>query len=239
LVKAGGIYAAAVSALAATGAAAECRLALLLAIDVSSSVDPSEDALQRGGLASALVAPEVMAAFFATDAPVALAAFEWSGRYNQALLLDWTMINAPEDLTDAALAISSTQRSQDDYPTAMGYALGYGATLLEQAPVCDAQVIDIAGDGISNDGFAPALAYAYFPFQGVTVNGLVVLDGRDDAALLAFYQREVIRGRLAFVEMARGFADYENAMQRKLLRELSVRVIGARPVQAPGTGPAG
>lgn len=59
--------------------AAECRLALVLAIDVSSSVDAAEDALQRNGLAAALLAPEVQAAIFAADLPVALTAFEWSG----------------------------------------------------------------------------------------------------------------------------------------------------------------
>lgn len=241
MVGARAIPAAAILALVAKGAAAApCRLALLLAIDVSSSVDQSEDALQRGGLAGALVAPDVVAAFLASDAPVALAAFEWSGRYNQAVLLDWTIIRSPADLTDAALAISRTTRSHDNYPTALGHALAHGATVLEQAPYCDAQVIDIAGDGINNEGFAPAQAYAHFPFEGVTVNGLVVLDGSDDAALLGYYQREVMRGRLAFVETARGFSDYENAMQRKLLRELSVRIIGARTVGPLGaTGPAG
>lgn len=58
--------------------AAQCRLALLLALDVSSSVDAREDQLQRGGTASALIAPEVTEAFFASDLPVALAVYEWS-----------------------------------------------------------------------------------------------------------------------------------------------------------------
>ncbi|MEO0865387.1 MAG: DUF1194 domain-containing protein, partial [Pseudomonadota bacterium] len=84
-------------ALTCAGPAAACRLALLLALDVSSSVDAREDQLQRGGLAAALVAPEVVAAFLASEDPVALAAFEWSGRYNQEILFDWILINSPAD----------------------------------------------------------------------------------------------------------------------------------------------
>ncbi|MBO6855229.1 MAG: DUF1194 domain-containing protein, partial [Marivivens sp.] len=78
--------------------ASACRLALVLALDVSSSVDAAEDRLQRNGLASALLAPEVQAAFFATPDPVALYAFEWSGRYDQSVLVSWQMIRTPGDL---------------------------------------------------------------------------------------------------------------------------------------------
>ena len=99
-------------------------------MDVSSSVSAEEDALQRGGLAAALIAPEVQAAMFASPLPVALAAFEWSGRYNQELLLDWTLIRSPEDLTRVAETIGLSQRSQRDFPTALGHALGYGAGLI-------------------------------------------------------------------------------------------------------------
>ena len=61
--------------------------------NVSISVDEAEDALQRGGMAAALTAPEVTRAFFFSDLPVALAVYEWSGRNNQKILLDWTLIN--------------------------------------------------------------------------------------------------------------------------------------------------
>ena len=63
-------------------------------MDVSSSVDAAEDRLQRGGIVAALTAPEVQEAFFAGDLPVALAVYEWSGRYNQEIILDWTMISS-------------------------------------------------------------------------------------------------------------------------------------------------
>ena len=224
----------------ASGAAAvECRLALLLAMDVSSSVDAAEDALQRGGLVSALIAPEVMQAFFDADLPVALAVYEWSGRYNQEVLLDWTLIRDEATLLRAAERLASSQRSHNDFPTAMGYALGYGAGMFERAPTCLAKTLDMAGDGQNNEGFSPRQAYANFPFDEITVNGLVVngADFEAETGLIAFYKAQVIRGPGAFVEIAQGFEDYERAMRRKLERELSAPVMGA--VSAAPTDPQG
>ena len=153
---------------------AECRLALVLALDVSSSVDAQEDTLQRGGVVAALTSPEVVAAFFATDEPVALAVYEWSGRYNQEVVLDWTMIDSQAALVQAAETVAQSKRSHNDFPTAMGYALGFGAGMLARAPACLRHTLDMAGDGQNNEGFGPEEAYRAFPFQGVTVNGLVV-----------------------------------------------------------------
>ncbi|MCX7559160.1 DUF1194 domain-containing protein [Sulfitobacter sp. F26204] len=207
---------------------ADCRLALLLALDVSSSVDPEEDTLQRGGVVAALTAPEVVAAFFATDQPVALAVYEWSGRYQQDVLLDWTTIDSRRALVVAAETIAGSTRKHADYPTAMGYALGYGARMFERAPQCTRQTLDMAGDGQNNEGFGPQQAYRAFPFEGVTVNGLVVnaADFEGELGLIPFYHAEVLHGPGAFIEIANGFADYERAMRRKLERELSPAMIG-------------
>lgn len=228
-----------ISVLATPLAAADCRLALALAIDVSSSVDAKEDTLQRGGLASALIAPEVQKAFFAQPLPVALAVYEWSGRYNQELLIDWTLVHGRGELLDVAETIAASTRSQSEYPTAMGYALGYGAGLLERAPNCLYKVIDMAGDGENNEGFPPRSAYAEFPFAGVTVNGLVVNGGEFEAEvmLIEFYRTEVLFGPGAFLEIAQGFEDYERAMRRKLERELQPKAIGTHhPANAVSPG---
>ena len=208
--------------------AQDCRLALVLALDVSSSVNAEEDALQRKGLAAALLSPEVQRAFFAVDVPVALAVFEWSGRYNQELLLDWQLIGTREDLLNAASVIGLSNRSHSEFPTAMGYALGYGARLLSRAPACLFRTIDIAGDGINNEGFGPEQAYAQFPFADVTVNGLVVnnSDYEAERSLISFYRNSVIYGPGAFLEIAQSFEDYERAMRRKLERELTPRAVG-------------
>lgn len=230
MVKLGAAFLAAALSAGLPGAlaAAECRLALVLAIDVSSSVDASEDALQRGGLASALLAPEVEQAIFAADLPVAIAAFEWSGRYNHEILVDWTLIDSRAALLSVAQSIGGSTRSHDEFPTAMGYALGYASGLLQRAPSCLFHTIDVAGDGENNEGFAPSRAYRHFAFGEVVVNGLAV-DGpgdAEDSSLVNYYRNEVIRGPGAFVEVAAGFEDYERAMRRKLERELRPRVIG-------------
>ena len=215
--------------MAVSGAAvAECRLALVLALDVSSSVDPTEDALQRGGVVAALTASEVAEAFFATDQHVALAVYEWSGRDQQDILLDWTLIDGPHALLTAAETVAATRRGHADYPTAMGHALGFGVRLLEAAPPCARHTLDMAGDGQNNEGFGPQDAYNAYPFDEVTVNGLVVNAGdfEGELGLIPFYHAEVLHGRGAFLEIANGFADYERAMRRKLVREVTPVVIG-------------
>ena len=214
--------------IAAPAGAAECRLALTLALDVSSSVDEVEDGLQRRGLAAALLAPEVEVAFFAAPLPVALSAYEWSGRYNQKLLLDWVMISSPADLHAAARELGRSDRSTQEFPTALGYALGYGATLLERGPRCLYRTIDISGDGENNEGFGPSHAYDAFPFGDVVVNGLVIeVPGETPGSdIAAYYRREVLHGPGAFVEIAAGYGDYEAALRRKLERELRPRMFG-------------
>ena len=223
--------------LAALPAVADCRLALLLAMDVSNSVNAEEDALQRNGLAAALVAPEVQQAALSTDQTVAIAAFEWSGRHHQKMLLDWTEIQSKEDLQQASDTIATSQRGQIDFPTALGHALTFAAEQFANAPPCLFQTLDVAGDGKSNTGYDPETVLAHPPYDRITVNGLVVrvLDLGMDLGVVAYYETHVRHGPGAFVEVAEGFEDYERAMRRKLQRELSPVVIGARAGEAtPG-----
>jgi hypothetical protein len=229
LVDLRGIAAAGLALAAMPAHAVECRLALVLALDVSSSVDAAEDTLQRGGVVAALTSPEVSEAFFAGDLPVALAVYEWSGRYNQEIILDWTMIDSPAALVRAAETVAASRRSHNDFPTAMGYALGFGAQMLARAPTCLNKTLDMAGDGQNNEGFPPSSAYGAYPFDGVTVNGLVVngADFEGEVGLIAYYQSQVLHGPGAFLIVANGFEDYERAMRRKLERELAPPAIGA------------
>ena len=213
-----------------------CRLALVLALDVSSSVDAGEDRLQRGGLAAALIARDVQAAFLSSPDPVALFVFEWSGRYNQADLTEWVLIETPADLRRVSERIATSARSHDDFPTAMGHALGHAAVRMRDAPECHRRTVDVSGDGVNNDGFGPQIAYGAFDFADVTVNGLVINAREFEAEidLIDFFRAEVIRGPGAFVEIANGFADYERAMRRKLIREVSPQVMGeTRAVASP------
>lgn len=231
------LVAAAAALAGAGGATAQeaCRLALVLAMDISSSVDPLEDALQRGGLAQALRAPEVIEAILAQpDRPVALAMFEWSGRVQQDMVLPWVMLRDAATIAAAADRIATSRRSYAEFSTAIGHAIQYADALFAQGPVCDARVLDISGDGVNNDGFGPTAAYEAFDFSAITVNALVIEvqeEGTDhgitegaETGLADYFRQVVIRGPGSFVEIAAGFEDFERAMRRKLLRELEVRI---------------
>jgi hypothetical protein len=205
---------------------------LVLALDVSSSVDAAEYVLQRDGLAAALDAPEVRHAILqGGPGHVALAAYEWSGRFKQKMLLNWTALRGPADIDRAVAALARAERSQSEFPTALGYGLGYGANLLARGPACARRVIDVSGDGINNEGFGPRMAWRHFPLAGVTVNGLAVLG--HDPEVLAHYRQQVIGGPGAFVEVAKGFAGYRAAMTRKLFREINDIVIGGAVAGRP------
>nr|WP_245841052.1 DUF1194 domain-containing protein [Puniceibacterium sediminis] len=204
-----------------------CRLALVLALDVSSSVDATEHLLQRDGLAAALDDPDIRGAIL-QGAPggVALSVYEWSGRQRSVTILDWTLLRSDVDIDTAVATLRRTPRSETRYPTAMGFALGYGATLMARSPDCSRRVIDLSGDGISNDGFGPELAYKHFPFDGVTVNGLAVLGA--DPQVQDYFEDFVRHGPGAFVEISQGYEGYRRAMTRKLFREINDMVIGSR-----------
>lgn len=209
--------------------AGDCRLALVLALDVSSSVDLREDQLQRWGLAYALRDPEVERAFFAGD-PVALYVFEWSDPSAQtALLPSWQLIRGHEDLTQVAEEITRTRRGHVHYSgtvTALGAALAHAAEVLKNAPDCRAWTVDVSGDGINNAGPQPSVTYGSHPFQRITVNGLVIglADGEIDLA--GWFRSEVLHGPEAFLVQAETYEDYKHAMTVKLLRELQLPVVG-------------
>lgn len=221
--------------LASPAQAEPCRLALALALDISVSVDEAEDALQRQGLAAALLAPEVHDAFFSSPMPVALAVYEWSGRSVQHIIMDWRMIENSGDVLAAATQISQSKRSDTQSATAMGYALAFGAALLERAPPCLFKTIDLSGDGSNNDGYGPQNAYRHFPFNDVVVNGLVInaADFEGELFLIPFFENNVLHGPGAFLEVAQGFEDFERAMRRKLERELSGLQLGGLPSTNP------
>lgn len=215
-------------------AAQQCRLALALALDVSSSVDDAEYRLQRDGTAAALLSDDVRGAILQGGGTVALAIYEWSGRRQSVVVQDWVVLEGEADILRVASRLRRVERSFRRYPTALGYALGYGATLIGRAPRCERQVIDVSGDGITNDGFWPQLAYRHFPFAGVTVNGLAVLGADPD--VVDHFEFELLHGPGAFLETAQGYAGFERAMTRKLYREIQNRIVGAAPVPAAPPG---
>lgn len=196
----------------------------MLGLDVSTSVDAAEYALQRDGVVAALGDPGVQAALFSGAGHVALAVFEWSGSANQALVLDWTRLRNPSDLDRARARIGRAQRSATER-TALGAALVYAAQLFSRAPPdCAARTLDISGDGRSNEGPEPADIYAALPaYDGILVNGLAVggeLEGVD-----SYYRDVLIHGPGAFIEIANNYTDFARIMARKLEREIGSLVM--------------
>lgn len=238
MVGARGLLAALLTALWATGAAAACRQALVLALDVSGSVDAIEYNLQINGVADALSDPDVVAALLALpDSPVHLAIFEWSSAAYQSVILDWTALESPERIAAVAERLRHWPRRPAPEATGLGAALRFAGQMLRDGPFCWKRVVDVSGDGKNNDWPSPESVLQAGDLAGVTVNGLVVGRERlrnDDARvgvgeLSAYFRAQVIHGPLAFVEVALGYADYAPAMRRKLLKELNVGVFSALP----------
>lgn len=211
--------------LLAQPAAADCRLALVLAVDVSRSIDAADYAIQTEGLALALTDEAVRRAIFGRERDVALAIYYWSGRGYQDLVQPWVVLDHPAALDAAIDRVRLTVRPEAPLATALGDALRYGAELLAEAPDCDRRVLDVAGDGRNNEGITVARTYEREDFTGITVNGLAV--GEHEADLEEYFYKELIRGPGAFVEVAPLQTDYPEAIRRKLLRELQGPMIGA------------
>ncbi|MEM7320222.1 MAG: DUF1194 domain-containing protein [Pseudomonadota bacterium] len=227
--------------LAATGAAAQCRQALVLALDVSGSVDSYEYRLQIEGLANALQHPEIRDALLAMpSAPIRIAVFEWSGPEHQRLLLNWKTVTTAAQIDSIAQQLYQTARSSSPPGTALGSAMQFGAALLAGQNECWKRTLDISGDGKHNQGPHPRDVKHHLARHKVTINALVI--GADAPAvgdyrqsqvgeLAAYFQHWVVVGPDGFVETALGFEDYESAMVRKLKRELEGLVLSALPAQ--------
>ena len=219
-----------------------CRQALVLALDVSGSVNEVEFAQQVSGLADALDAPEVRALILDSGLPpVSLAVFEWSSWNHQHVIQPWVRLTDAAALDGAILRIRAHRKVRAGLKTGLGTALGFAADLLAERSGCWRHTIDVSGDGINNTGIPPDLVYTLPKFKGITVNALVVGEpsaGREDARnvgitqdeLLSYFERQIIRGQGAFAMVADGYADYARAMRRKLERELEVPVV----VEGPG-----
>lgn len=177
---------AAVIWLATWPAQAACRIALVLGLDVSASVDAEEYRLQAEGTAAALVSRKVEQSLL-EGVPVALAALTWSGPDDQALIANWVLIDNRLALETLAARIASFPRPHAiSRRTATGSAMLFAQGLLDRAPVCDRQLMDLSTDGTFNAGPTPEDVRRLPEFAAMTVNALAVAGGqipdwRDDA----------------------------------------------------------
>ncbi len=220
-------------------ARADCRLALALALDVSGSVDAEEYRLQMDGLAHALQRPEIRQLLLATAGPpVEILVYEWSGPEEPRLVLGWSRLDSPTAIEKVARKLRATQRQKRTPTTDIAAAMRAGAAFLGQKPNCWRHVLDVSGDGQSNTGPHPkTVSFGRTP-RMITVNALVIGTDRKNngdqgqhriGALSAYFQKYILRGPDSFVETAHGFDEYEMAMTRKLLKEMSSIVLSAAP----------
>lgn len=217
------LAAAFVTCLAITAPAAKaCDVALALTMDVSGSIDPLEFRVQMAGLANALNQPDVREALISAQAYVTM--MQWSGTNRQRVTVPWTPILTHADIDRLAEAARSAPRAYRHFSTAIGDAVLAAAALhLQIAGRCKRSVIDLSGDGTSNEGIALSDAHNAIAASAITVNGLAI--ETDEPGLSEYFRREVIGGPGAFVETAIDFNDYERAIRRKLLREITAPLV--------------
>jgi hypothetical protein len=195
-------------------------LALVLAVDGSASVTYDEFGLIAGGMAAALREPTIIAGLIGGPAKASLCSLLlWSGAGAQEVIAGWTLIASEADAHAFADAVYNMPRVVNAGQTAIGEALLAALTLLSHIPDAPArQVVNVIGDGRSNDGIAPGPVRDRMAAAGITINGLCVLHEEPD--LLQSYRAEVIGGPDCFALPCADYADFASAMKQKLTREI-------------------
>lgn len=192
-------------------------VAVVLAVDVSGSINDERFRLQREGLAQAV---EGLSDVIGRQ-KIELAVLEWTS--DSQVIVPWTALETVDDVHRVAGLLRSEPRS-GSMLTDVGLGISAATDLMAAAPVrADRQVIDVSGDGTQNSGDLPAsrardLAVA----QGIVINGLPILGG-GEANLETYYEQNVVGGDQHFMIAAKGFDDFARAMQHKLALEVAVR----------------
>lgn len=192
-----------------------CGLALVLAVDVSGSVDRQEYRIQMDGLAAALRDGVVADALVKEQAQVTL--IQWSGSSRQEQTVPWTTIRTPLDVLELADTIAASPRLWTKYSTAIGEAISLSIEVLNTVGHCERKVIDVSGDGRSNEGTEPRDMQAALRAGKITLNAIAIETDASD--LTAYFFENLITGPGAFVITANGFDDYPEQIRRKLQRE--------------------
>lgn len=210
-------------------------VALVLAVDMSQSVDTEEQRIQRAGYADAIASALVMRAIQGGDyRRIALTYFEWGGAFEQRVIVPWTVIDDPSDADAIAGQIRGGPQSSLSR-TAIGSALSFAGSLIRFAPPATRRVIDVSGDGVTNDGPPPDAIRDALVAEGITINGLPIQPAPDDhesaARVEAHYRDCVIGGPGSFVVAAKGFGDFATALKMKLILEIAGTVPTVLPVQ--------
>jgi Ca-activated chloride channel family protein len=197
--------------------AAACDTALLLAVDISGSIDAGEYAVQMRGLQAALADPQVADLMVAGQ--VALAVVHWSGVGRQAVAMPWQRMLTPAHVAAFADRAGRLPRAFTASDTAVGEALAFSAAQFAAVPDCARRVIDISGDGPENAGFTVTRARAAAIAAGIEINAIAIEDPGPSDPVTRFYRRWVISPG-GFVMTAASVRDYPATLRAKILREL-------------------
>lgn len=222
-----------VGAGAPRAAAEEVDLALVLAVDISFSMDLDEQRLQRLGYVAAITSPEVLAAVRGgLIGRIAVAYVEWAGAGEQHLVVDWTTIS-DEASAKAFADTLMVQPLRRAFRTSISEAVAFSTDLLERNGYeAVRRVIDVSGDGPNNQGRLVTFARDRAIGRGITINGLPLLLKRsansyfDIPDLDRYYATCVIGGDGAFYEPVREIEAFGEAVRRKLVLEIA----GRRPL---------
>ncbi|MFG1462341.1 DUF1194 domain-containing protein [Xanthobacter sp. DSM 24535] len=209
---------------------------LVLAVDVSFSMDPEEQALQREGYADALVSAEFLDALrLGPNGRIAVTYVEWAGEHEQKVVLPWQVIDGPQSARTVSEAIRAAPLRRV-YRTSISGGLLFSAGLFQGSGFrALRKVIDVSGDGVNNQGMPVERARDQVVGRGITINGLPLLLKRatnsvlDIADLDFYYEDCVIGGPGAFVIPVREQAEFARAIKTKLVLEVAGVQVPAGP----------
>jgi hypothetical protein len=212
-------------------------VALVLAVDHSSSVSREEWRLQMAGYASAFRSEAVWASIESgAHQAIAVAMFRFSGDFQQYPLIEWTRIATAADAERLAKAIEAHSEIAELQGTCVRGALDFAERLLADVPFqAERLVVDVSGDEAGlckiGDGW-PAATRDRLADAGVQINGLPILNASppqiysvpmagDGGDLVAFYRKQVVGGPGGFLVVAGSHAEFGEAVQRKLMLEIA------------------
>ncbi|MFA6266685.1 MAG: DUF1194 domain-containing protein [Pseudolabrys sp.] len=217
---------------------------LVLAVDVSYSMDPDEQALQRDGYVQALTSREFLSALReGANGKIAITYFEWAGSNDQKIIMPWRVIDGPEsaDAVAAEIARAPYRRASR---TSISGALEFAKPLFDSSGYRGLRgVIDVSGDGANNSGELVAPVRDEVVKAGITINGLPLMLKRVNYATLdvdqldVYYEDCVIGGAGAFVVPIKDREKFVEATRTKLILEVAGREPEAKIVPASADKP--
>ena len=200
---------------------------LVIATDVSRSINDEEAAIQRDGMAEAFTSPEVIKAIQSGAlGRIAVAMLDWSSPEFNRVVLDWTIIDGKNSAAEFAQQVRTAPRTPGRRTSISG-AIEMGALMLEASEkniVATRRVIDVSGDGPNNDGRPLSETQKEVIAQKIVINGLPIMDENANGYypnLDKYFAGCVVGGTGAFVIVVRSFKDFGQAMRRKLILEIS------------------